>query len=176
MEELKIEVVEKNPILALISDDIDILIHGVTTQGILAVGIAKEIGITFPKVDLVNYKYCKENKRKGIFLLSDFSEWYDYVGRRKYGIINLYTQFEPGSVDNTNIIKNGIIKILKTKGTKKKSGSPIRYGITLLGTEFRRINSIESINIIKESIEKFIEYSEEEVSIKIYKYEDNFRK
>lgn len=176
MEEHSIEVVEKNPIFALTGDDIDILIHGVTCQGILAVGIAKEIGITFPKNDLVNYKYCKEHRREGIFLLSTFSEWYDFIGRRKYGIINLYTQFEPGAINNTNVIKNGIINILKLKGTKKKSGNPLRFGITLIGTEFKKFTTEESIKMIKEAIDDFESKYEENVSLKIYKYEDNFRK
>ena len=170
---VEVKVVEKNPIIALTNDEIDILIHGVTCQGVLAVGIAREIGITFPKVDLVNFNFVKEFNKIKHSILSKFSEWYGYNGSRKYGVINLYMQVHPGQEEVSHIITRGLNNILNTRGVKKKSGKPLRYGVTLLGTEFKKLSTDKSIQIIKDCIEMYSYLKDVEVDITIYKYENS---
>lgn len=169
MEKYKIS--NLNPITAITSNKIDILIHSVTCTGVLAVGMAKQISIAFPIVDKINAKICREHNRKKRALIGTYSYAYDYINGRKIGFYNLYGQVEPGPLFEPQLAKEALKKALLNLGATKKSGKPIRYGITLIGTEFATISEGESMKLITDSLWE-LEYNKGLVfDLTIFNYE-----
>lgn len=162
---------EKNPIIALTSNEIDILMHSVTCQGVLAIGVAKQIGITFPFVAVKNFKTCKHQGKNARGLMGYFSASFDKIGSRKYGIYNLYCQDEPGPGFHVRSAKDAIKRALLNLGPTKKSGQPLRYGITLVGTEFRALTEEQSIDIIEDVLSDLYLNRGLAFHLTIYKYE-----
>lgn len=168
---VKYKIQEKNPIIALTGNEIDVLIHNVTCQGVLAVGVAKQIGITFPFVDTVNWKACREKAKNKRALLGMFSKAMTVANNRKYGVVNLYGQIEPGPFFDKIKAKEALKKALQDIGYQKKSGNPIRYGITLIGTEFNQLNESESCQLINDALEELYFNTDIDYDVTIFKYE-----
>lgn len=162
---------ERNPIIALTNNEIDVLMHSVTCQGVLAVGIAKQIGITFPFAEMKNWRTCRTHSKNKLMLLGDYSASFDKIGTRKYGVINLYGQVEPGPMFEPLKGKEALKKALQLLGTTKRSGKPIRYGITLIGTEFNTISEEQSIALIIDALEDLFYMKELQFDLTIYKHE-----
>lgn len=164
-------VVDKNPITSLINNEIDILIHSVTCQGNLAIGIARHIGITFPEAEKVNWKICRSYNKNKRALLGSFSFATGHINNKKYAIVNLYGQVEPGPLFETSQGKEALKKALLNFGTTKKSGLPIKYGITLIGTEFNSISEEKSEELIKNVLEELKYGKELDFNLTIYRHE-----
>lgn len=167
----KIEIVNKNPIIALSNNEIDILIHAATCQENFGIGIARQIAITYKWAELAHYKYWKSNKKAKGLMLRNFSLEKVNDGNRTYGIVNIYGQVEPGLVkDKDRLISNlrsSLNKALARIGSTKRNGNPIRYGITLIGTEFNSLTKEESLQCIQSVIDYFNEV-ESSYNLKVY--------
>ena len=131
-----IKTVQGNIIQMLLSNQIDILIHGCTCQSELPIGLGHQISITFPEVSTVHWKYYISKRRSAEGMVGNFSEHFYKKEGRKYGIINLYTQVHPGPDLRENKMKIGLSSIFSKFGATKKNGTPIRYGMPIIGNEW----------------------------------------
>lgn len=133
--------IEEGPIIKLLlSNHIDILIHGCTCQSSLPVGLGQEIEITFPEVGRAHWKHYINRRRAQERMVGDFSEYFYKVDKRKYGVINLYTQVWPGPDLREIKMREGLLSVFRKFGPIKKSGTPIRYGMPIIGAEFGMLN------------------------------------
>lgn len=144
-----IKTVQGNIIQMLLSNQIDILIHGCTCQSELPIGLGHQISLTFPEVSRVHWKYYVTKRKSAEGMVGDFSEYFYKVDGRKYGVINLYSQVWPGPDLRENKMKKGLTDIFLKFGSKKRSGLPIRYGMPVIGSEF----GLMSIDLFEKHLE-----------------------
>lgn len=131
-----IKTVQGNIIQMLLSNQIDILIHGCTCQSELPIGLGHEISLTFPEASTVHWRHYIRNRKAAEGMIGEFSEHFYKQQGRKYGIVNLYSQVWPGPDLRESKMRYGLTNIFSKFGANKKSGKPIRYGMPIIGSEF----------------------------------------
>lgn len=139
--------VDKNLVKMLLANEIDILIHGCSCESGLPIGLGQQIEITFPEAKVAHYRFQARNRKIG--MLGNFSEIMYKKEGRKFGVINLYVQKHPGPNLSEINMRAGLISVITRYGFRKRGGKPIRYGIPVIGSEWRSLTNEEMINHLK---------------------------